>query len=187
MTGSLISRIAGVVLLGATLPAAGCAQTAAPPAPKLAQTARPPVPGLAPTAAPGAAEGTLSKSMSASIEAHIRTLHDQLQITPAQQPQWEQFAQVMRDNAAKMNRIVSRRGARANGMNAQESMQSYAELTQVHATNMQKLASAFQSLYAAFPEQQKQVADTLFRGSNGRLPHHRHDNDADKASRGPRP
>jgi phage/plasmid primase-like uncharacterized protein len=45
-------------------------------------------------------------------------------------------------------------------------MQSYAQLAQVHATNMQKLASAFQSLYSSFPDQQKLVADAVFRKSN---------------------
>ena len=41
-------------------------------------------------------------------------------------------------------------------------MQSYAQLTQVHATNMQNLASASQMLYISFTAQQKQRADGVF-------------------------
>ena len=33
------------------------------------------------------------------VEEHIKELRAQLQITPAEQPQWEQFANVMRENA----------------------------------------------------------------------------------------
>ena len=50
-------------------------------------------------------------------------------------------------------------------MGAEENMQSYAQLAQVHATNMQNLASAFQTLYVSFTAQQKQRADGVFRKS----------------------
>ena len=72
----------------------------------------------------------------------------------------------MRDNAAEINHSFTDRGAKVGAMNASDNMQSYAQLAQVHATNMQKLASAFQSLYGSFPDQQKLVADGVFRKSN---------------------
>ena len=114
----------------------------------------------------------MPKEASTKVEQHIRQLHSQLGITPAQQPQWDQFAQVMRDNAAQISQASADRVARVNALDAAANMQSYAQLAQVHATNMQKLASAFQSLYASFPEPQKQVADSVFRKSAA-LPHHR--------------
>ena len=160
-----IPRVA-VVLFAMALPGAAIAQV--PVAPDTAQpdTAHPD------TAHPDTS-GTMSKPMAAKIEQHITQLHDELQITPAEQPQWDGFAQIMRDNAAKMDRVATRRGNRIAGMNASDSMQSYAELAQVHATNMQKLASGFQPLYASFPDAQKQVADTVFRNNGGHvLPHH---------------
>ena len=120
-------------------------------------------PATSPAPAP---EPALPKAVSAKVEQHIKQLHGELGITPAEQPQWDQFAQVMRVNAAEINQSFTDRAAKVGAMNASDNMQSYAQLAQVHATNMQKLASAFQSLYSSLPDQQKLVADGVFRKSN---------------------
>ncbi len=139
-------------------------------APAFAQAGTPAAPlgaGPAPAAEPApASEPALPKAVSARVEQHIRQLHRELGITPAQQPQWDQFAQVMRNNAAEINQAFTDRAGKVSAMNATDNMQSYAQLAQVHATNMQKLATAFQSLYGSFPDQQKLVADGVFRKSN---------------------
>ena len=114
-------------------------------------------------ASPPATAPTFSKTMSERVEQHIKQLHDQLHITAAEESSWTQFAQVMRGNAAQMEQALTQRGAKLPGMNATETMQSYAQLAQLHATNMQKLASTFQALYSSFPVSQKQIADTVFR------------------------
>lgn len=134
-----------------------------------AQTAAAPTPAPPATASASTASATMPKAMAARVEEHIKQLHDQLGITAAEQPQWDQFAQVMRDNATQISQAFSDRGAKLDTMNAADNMQSYAQLSQVHATNMQKLASAFQSLYNSFPDQQKQTADAVFR-ANGAKP-----------------
>ncbi len=134
--------------------------------------------GQAATSSPGAAAGTPSgstaspmpKAMSAQVEQHIKQLHDNLHITASEEAQWDQFASVMRANASRISQAFQDRGARLTTMSAEENMQSYAQLAQVHATDMQRLASAFQSLYASLPPQQKKVADTLFQDSTGRGP-----------------
>jgi len=110
----------------------------------------------------------LAKSMSTKVEQHIKLLHDQLDITAAEEPQWAQFAQVMRDNATQMQQAFAVRGANIASMTAADNMESYAQLAQIHASNMQKLASAFQSLYNTFPDQQKTIADRIFRNNNGK-------------------
>ena len=159
------SRLAALLLapiLGAAV-AVGTAR-AAPAGPTIAAPSTPAAPGAAPA---------LPRDVSAKVEQRIRQLHSQLGITPAQQPQWDQFAQVMRDNAAQISQASADRIARVRALNAADNMQSYAQLAQVHATNMQKLATAFQSLYASFPEPQKQVADGVFRKSDAIAPHHR--------------
>jgi periplasmic protein CpxP/Spy len=53
-------------------------------------------------------------------------------------------------------------------MDAPDNMRSYAQLAQTHADNMERLATAFQSLYDAFPDQQKKAADAVFRSSYGK-------------------
>ncbi len=155
---SLPVALAAVVLAAA--PAAAFAQT----------TPATTTPAPAAPAAPSAAPATLSPAVSARVEQHIKALHDQLGITTAEQPQWDQFAQVMRDNAAQIGQAFQARGAKIATDSAADNMQSYAAIAQVHATNMQKLASAFQALYTSFPDAQKQKADTVFRASGGRPP-----------------
>ena len=133
-----------------TLPTASLAQTSpSTVAPSHEET---PVSGTVP----------VPKSMAEKVEQHIKQVHDQLGITVAEKPQWNRFAQVMRDNAARMQQAFAARAANVATMTAPANMQSYSQLAQVHADNMQKLASAFQSLYNTFPDAQKKVADTVF-------------------------
>jgi hypothetical protein len=48
-------------------------------------------------------------------------------------------------------------------MSATENMHSYAQIARAYAVNTERLASAFDSLYASLSDTQKQAADTLFR------------------------
>jgi len=89
---SQFASAAVVVLLA--LPAAALAQPTQSPAPAAASSPMisQPVPG---------------KSMEERVENHIKQLHAQLHITPAEQSQWDQFAQVIRDNAGDMDRAFN--------------------------------------------------------------------------------
>lgn len=108
----------------------------------------------------------------ARVEARIKSLHDQLGITAAQQPKWDQFAGVMRDNAHRMEQSFRHRGARLASMSAADNMQSYADLAVAHAQDVQRLAVAFESLYDSFSPAQKQTADALFRHQGPAGRHH---------------
>jgi protein CpxP len=124
-----------------------------------------------PTEAPAGAPTTVHKPMaqakSASpterVEQHISQLHSELHITPAQQTEWDQFAQVMRDNAKAMDQLLQQRAAGFASMNAVDNMQSYAQIAQQHAQDTQKLATAFQTLYSDMSDSQKKNADAVFR------------------------
>src|SRR5690242_13327799 len=72
----------------------------------LAQPAQ--APGRAPPAAPtpGAGKATPSGA-AAGVEQSIKELHTQLKITPAEEPQWEPFAQAMRDNARDIDQALA--------------------------------------------------------------------------------
>ena len=160
-TRRLIAVPALYALLGLALPASALAQGGQ--AATSSSGVMPATPQV-PTSSP------MPQAMSARVEQHIKQLHDSLHITASEQAQWDQFADVMRANATRISQAIQDRGAHLTTMSAEENMQSYAQLAQVHATDMQKLASAFQSLYASFPPQQKQVADTVFQSSTGRGP-----------------
>jgi len=163
MTRSAFYR-AGLLLAATAMPMAAFA---APPTTTPA-AATPAPQGGAPTPTPPAGQATeaspaLPQAMEQKIDAHINMLHKQLAITPAEEPQWTQFAQVMRDNATAMHSAFETRGRKLADMNAADNMQSYAELARVHADNMQKLAASFQTLYASLSDEQKQTADAVFR------------------------
>jgi hypothetical protein len=145
MKFSSLSRAAAVLaMLGA--PIAAVAHTAAPEHPKRSPT-----------------ELALLKNQTANVDAHIALLHRELQITPAEETAWAAFAQVMRDNAAQMGAAFAQRGQSLPTMNAVQDLQSYAQIAQIQSDNMQKLAAAFQTLYAGFPASQQKVADAVFR------------------------
>jgi periplasmic protein CpxP/Spy len=96
-------------------------------------------------------------------EQRIKELYSQLRITPAESPQWDQFAQVMRDNARDMDQAWLQRVDHVQSMNAVQNMQSYEQIAAEHAQHVQKLVPAFQNLYNVMSEQQKQLADQVFR------------------------
>lgn len=143
------------------------AQTGAPAAPATQGSGTPS--GAAPAAPPAAsakpapAEPAKSSSRAARLEAYIKNLHARLHITAAQEPQWQQVAQVMRDNAETVDKIVRERNSKLRRMTAVENLPTYAEIVQSHADGLKKLAPAFDNLYQAMSPAQKKNADAVFR------------------------
>jgi protein CpxP len=104
------------------------------------------------------------------VEKRIDELHAELKITPQQSQQWDAFAQVMRDNAHNTDQAFHDRAQKLPSENADDAMKSYAQLAQLHADNMQKLSSAFSALYATLSDEQKAIADPLFRNQHAKRP-----------------
>lgn len=100
------------------------------------------------------------------VEQRIDELHAALKITDQQSQQWDAFAQTMRDNAKNADQAFRERAGKLASMSADEAMKSYASVAQLHAENMQKLATAFSALYATFSDEQKKTADVLFRNEH---------------------
>jgi len=155
-------------LTGALLIVPAFAQTtmpsAPPPTPPAAAPAAPSAAPAAPSTAPAtkAAPTKTSKRMS-GIEARIKSLHTRLKITAAQEPQWQQVAQVMRDNAATVEKLVNERNAKLKTMTAVDNLQTYTDVAQAHADGLKKLVPVFDTLYASMSDEQKKVADGVFR------------------------
>jgi len=105
------------------------------------------------------------KNAEERVERRIKELHSQLQITPAEEPQWNEFAQVMRENARDMDQAFMQRAQQFPRMNAVQNMQSYEQLSREHAQRVEKLVPAFQKLYEAMPDRQKRLADQVFRAN----------------------
>lgn len=128
-------------------------------------------PAAAPASAPAAAPAA-GKKHADEVESQIKTLHDRIKITAAQEQQWDAFAQVMRDNAAKTREAYQERSQKFSSLNADDSLKSYAALAQLHADNVQKLSQAFSTLYASLSDEQKEEADAAFRYEHAKHHHH---------------
>jgi protein CpxP len=96
------------------------------------------------------------------VETRIASLHTQLKITAAQEPQWDAFAQVMRDNAKTMDVLIQSRVQNAKTMTAVDDLRAYQGIADAHAGGLKKLIPAFESLYATMPDEQKKNADAVF-------------------------
>lgn len=161
------SLAAATILGGAALLAspASAATLASSPAPLLlaqAQTQTAPAPQAAP-AKPH------HMTMSERVEEHIKRLHTELKITPAQQQQWDAVAQAMRDDAKSMEEAIEQR-RQAKSMTAVDDLKAYQAIAETHAQGVQKLVAAFEPLYESMSPEQKKNADTVFSHAG----HHAH-------------
>src|SRR5271156_6573310 len=102
-------------------------------------------------------------SPQSAADQRIQALRTQLHITDAQMPQWNAFAQAMRDNATSTDALFRQRAGAAASMSALDNMKSYAQVARAYADNTEALATAFEGLYGALSDQQKLTIDTLFR------------------------
>jgi protein CpxP len=131
---------------------------AAPTAVVLAQATTPEV---AP-APPQTKETPSGGSHEDRVETRIKELHHKLKITPAQESQWNEFAQVMRENAQAVDAVLKERSENLHAMNAVEDLRSYEKLADAHADGLKKLVPAFEALYNTMSADQKKTADLAF-------------------------
>jgi hypothetical protein len=104
-----------------------------------------------------------ASSDSNAVEARIKELHRKLHITAAQKPQWDNLAQVMRDNAQAMSDLKKQRASDAQTMNAVDVVKSYESVIEAHEDGMKKFVPPFEALYNTMSDAQKKTADSLFR------------------------
>ncbi len=156
----ILALVRGFALAVLCFPAVGLAQSATTvPLPSTAAAGPP-------TASPAAAQPTApapSAATKTAVDQRIRALQSQLGITEAQMPLWTAFAQAMRDNAASTDALFAQRASAVTSMSAVDNMHSYAQIARAYAENTERLATAFDSLYASLTDTQRQAADTLFR------------------------
>jgi LTXXQ motif family protein len=96
-----------------------------------------------------------------SVEANIAQLHQRLQITPAQERQFEALADVMRRNAQMMS------SSPPTNPNAVEALRLAIQYGQQEIDGMRRLLPALQALYASLSPTQRQTADMVFRQGPG--------------------
>lgn len=157
LTSTLVRSVTLAVLL---MPSVGLAQSASTaPVPQTATAAPPPASSSPVRPASPAPSG----ATQAAVDQRIRVLQSELGITETQMPLWTAFAQAMRENAASTDALFAQRANAVASMSAVDNMHSYAQIARAYADNTERLATAFDSLYASLTDTQKQAADTLFR------------------------
>jgi hypothetical protein len=114
---------------------------------------------------PVAAAGSKTKPVVQEdlVEARIKKLHSDLHITAAQEPQWGQVAQMMRDNGKAMADLRKQRADDSKALGAVDELKSYAAVIDAHADGVHKFIPVFQSLYDSMSDAQKKTADGVFR------------------------
>ncbi|MBI3513568.1 MAG: Spy/CpxP family protein refolding chaperone [Proteobacteria bacterium] len=120
------------------------------------------VPSQAQTPPAQTRQAPAAQPTASPVETRVTELHDKLKITSAQEAKWKAVAQVMRDNAQKMDGLMQKRGQTLRTMTAVDDLKSYREMTDAHTKGLQKLIPAFETLYNAMAPDQRKNADQVF-------------------------
>ena len=99
-----------------------------------------------------------------NVEANISSLHQRLQIAPAQEAQFNAVANVMRENARAEATAPHQPPANATAVDELRAEIQYGE---VELASMKKLLPALEALYASLSPAQRKTADTIFRQGPG--------------------
>ena len=99
-----------------------------------------------------------------NVDANIATLRQRLQITPAQEPQFNAVANVMRENARAETGAPQQPPA---GATAIDDLRAYIRYSEVELAGLKKMLPALEALYATLSPTQKRAADAAFRQGPG--------------------
>ena len=99
-----------------------------------------------------------------NAEANISALHQRLQITPAQESQFNAVANAMRENARAEASAPQRP---APGASAVDDLRAYIRYSEVELAGLKKMLPALEALYATLSPTQKRAADAAFRQGPG--------------------
>lgn len=136
------------------------------------------------------------RSASERVEARLAYIRTALKITDAQQPQWDNFANVLRKHARDRDQRMQQfrakweasRGAQAQpqdgamrrpNVSAIERLERTQQRMAERSAHLDEVIGAAKPLYAAFSPEQKQIADAMLarqaHGGRGQHGGHRHE------------
>ncbi len=99
-----------------------------------------------------------------NVETDISSLHQQLQITPAQAAQFNAVAGVMRDNARAEGSAPHQPTANATAV---DDLRAYIRYSELELGGLKKMLPALEALYAVLSPAQRKAADAIFRQGPG--------------------
>jgi hypothetical protein len=98
------------------------------------------------------------------VESNIASLHQRLQITPAQEAPFNAVANVLRANARAEASALHQPPANASAV---DELRAEIQYDEVELAGLKKLLPALEALYASLSPQQRQAADMAFRQGPG--------------------
>ena len=99
-----------------------------------------------------------------NVEANIAALRQRLQITPAQEAQFNAVANVMRENARAE---ASAPQQPPPGATAVDDLRAFIRYSEIELAGLKKMLPALDALYASLSPAQKKAADAAFRQGPG--------------------
>lgn len=99
-----------------------------------------------------------------NVEANIASLRQRLQITPAQEAQFNAVANVMRQNARTEASAPHAPPANASAV---DFLRAEIQYDEVELAGMKRFLPALEALYATLSPAQRQTADAIFRQAPG--------------------
>jgi hypothetical protein len=97
------------------------------------------------------------------LENRIAEMHDAIGVTPGQEPQWKQVAQIMRDNEKAMADAMRAHMGPNRPQNAVDALKANAEMAALHDQGSHHLLDAFTAFYGQLGPDQRKAADEQFR------------------------
>lgn len=147
----VVSLIAAALITGPSGSAACANERVAQATPNVITPGAPAVEGVRPPSDP-----------VAGVDDRIAELHEELGITPQEEPRFDAFAAVMRANAQSMATLFQRARTASPDVTAPDRLRFYAQVSAAHADGMQKLVPVFETLYQSLSGAQKKAADMAF-------------------------
>jgi hypothetical protein len=120
------------------------------------------------------------RSFNRHMDGRVAFLKAELKITQQQQPAFDAYARVLRQNADEMDAAMKKRRDQRAGDAARQpttaiqQLERRAEMAKLAAAQSQRSLDAFKTLYSQLSDEQKKAADELTSRRGGRGgPHHR--------------
>lgn len=101
------------------------------------------------------------------VDGRIAFLKATLKITPAQEPQWQQVATAMRENANALDQQIAGAREHRSNMDAVQRLTLRGQFAKLRAGNDARLVAALKPLYASLSPQQQQMANALIGPHHG--------------------
>jgi periplasmic protein CpxP/Spy len=111
----------------------------------------------------GPGRGGAAPAGGSDVDRQIADLKKQLKITPQQEPQFNAFADVMRNNAQDEDAQMRQAGANQHP-NAVDGLKQAQQMAETQSNGLKRLVPAFQALYDSLSDSQKKVADQVLGG-----------------------